>query len=172
MQIFIKESSTNNEGSWYLIELQGHLEHSLPLQNEILGELTKKPDTKDEFQIIIGNMQLDGKEIPLKKPLLVIKKDKSSPTTTIISNDENDKNNINNNNNNVEYQIEGIVYSKISFVSRPTTIIQKSSVQFGKPQHKSPSNSPARQSPTSSPTTTSPPMTATPSSPIPPPIFK
>ncbi|KAN0008932.1 hypothetical protein ACTFIU_010214 [Dictyostelium citrinum] len=154
MQIFIKESANKQE--WFILDLQGHLEYTGDLKNETLGTLSKKPNTKDDFTFQIGNSVLAGKRVPLKKPLLVIKKIK-------LNNDDNDDkmnddsdNKDNENEKKVEYSIEGICNDKIQFTTRPTTFIPQSSVVYGSPTHKSPSsspktNSPVKISPTSSP---------------------
>ncbi|KYR02221.1 hypothetical protein DLAC_01041 [Tieghemostelium lacteum] len=153
MQIFIKE--TNNQNKWFLIELQGKLEQLNPnisFKNEPLGILTKKASGKDDYQFIMGNTQLEGKEQPLKKPLLVIKKIKSDDNSNNVNIiDQMDIDKVDTKEQvNTEYIIEGVCTSKISFTTRPTIIIPQSSVQYGSPQHKSPKSSPS-SSPSSSP---------------------
>ncbi|KAK5578662.1 hypothetical protein RB653_008335 [Dictyostelium firmibasis] len=153
MQIFIKESTNKQE--WFIIDLQGHLEYSGELKNETLGTLAKKPNTKDDFTFQIGSTLLAGKRVPLKKPLLVMKKIKLNNNDKMTDDYENDKKE-NEKDSEVEYSIEGICNDKIQFTTRPTTFIPQSSVVYGSPTHKSPSsspktNSPAKISPTSSP---------------------
>ncbi|EGC28872.1 hypothetical protein DICPUDRAFT_43673 [Dictyostelium purpureum] len=158
MQIFIREATENKE--WYILDLQGHLEYSCELKNETLGTLIKKPNTKDDFTFQIGNQVLNGKEVPLKKPLLVIRKKNINED---LDNDVNmvDSSEISNANNvdesEVEYIIEGMANSKITFTTRPTTIIPQSSVVYGSPTHRvSPTNSPTNTNKTSSSSTTTP----------------
>ncbi|KAM9958630.1 hypothetical protein ACTFIW_012219 [Dictyostelium discoideum] len=151
MQIFIKESTNKKE--WFILDLQGHLEFTGDLKNETLGILTKKPNTKDDFSFQIGNSVLVGKRVPLKKPLLVIKKSKLNNNNNIKMIDDNKDNE---KDKEVEYSIEGICNDKIQFTTRPTTFIPQSSVVYGSPTHKSPSSSPktispVKVSPTSSP---------------------
>ncbi|KAM9996159.1 hypothetical protein ACTFIY_002350 [Dictyostelium cf. discoideum] len=153
MQIFIKESTNKKE--WFILDLQGHLEYTGDLKNETLGVLTKKPNTKDDFSFQIGNSVLVGKRVPLKKPLLVIKKSKLNNNNNNKMTDDKD-NKDNEKDKEVEYSIEGICNDKIQFTTRPTTFIPQSSVVYGSPTHKSPSSSPktispVKVSPTSSP---------------------
>ncbi|EFA85948.1 hypothetical protein PPL_01181 [Heterostelium album PN500] len=147
--IIINKPSNADEDEqkrWCILEFQGCFEDSTPskLSNEVLGELIHKE--KDIYQLQIGNQMFEGKDIKLKNPLLVIRKVSTGPNNNngnsngSSSTDDKDSSN----NNITEYEVNTLIYSKICFTNRPSTIIAQQSVKYGSPQHrKSPSSSPS-----------------------------
>jgi chromosome transmission fidelity protein 8 len=90
---------------WQILEMQGSLEARTDdgkLDNITLGQLTIKTDKQRRAELVVGKQSCDGKQIDIKKPLLVLKKTKNSKTGE------------------VEYEIEAIVRDKLLFRTRPT----------------------------------------------------
>jgi hypothetical protein len=118
----IQITSTQSLEQWEILEMQGALEARTPtgtLENIILGQLTlnaKLPTEKQRrAELVIGKQSCDGKQIEIKKPLLVLKKTHNSKTGE------------------VEYEVAAIVRDKILFRNRPVPL---------SPSSRSPTSSP------------------------------
>lgn len=89
----IQLSSSSGEKTWYFVELQGTLEVSGDVDEQQSQDLLKVGtlsfDSADptKCRLVVGNHTLEGKELPLKKPLLVLQKqrDPSSPTVNYVT---------------------------------------------------------------------------------------
>ncbi|EGG22998.1 hypothetical protein DFA_05128 [Cavenderia fasciculata] len=146
-----KQSCLQDDDQYCILEFQGQFESDTLLQGETLGELTHVE--KDIYSLQFGNQILEGKEIKLKNPLVILKKqfqDEEDQDNEMV--DENDNGNNNkNDHNNIEYNLNATITSKICFSNRATTLIAQTSVKYGSPQQRrSPSSSPT-SSTTSSP---------------------
>ncbi|KAJ7975688.1 chromosome transmission fidelity protein 8-like [Quillaja saponaria] len=110
------------EGScpeWAIVELQGVVEAQPGfkdrLQNLEIGYLCR-PSSQEVYTFTVGYHELTGSKVPLKKPLLVLKK---------IKHQDVDQSSDNNNNCRVELEVIGIIRQRILFKTRPKALISK-----------------------------------------------
>ncbi|KAL5727574.1 hypothetical protein ACHQM5_000756 [Ranunculus cassubicifolius] len=121
MQIQVKcGCSEENCPEWAIVEMQGVVQiqpafqHSL--QNLQIGRLCKT-SSQGTYTFTVGYHELSGSRIPLKKPLLVLKKKKY-----VDPNDPTEPNS-----SKAEMEVIGIIRHRILFKTRPKALI--SSVQ-------------------------------------------
>ncbi|CAG0897689.1 unnamed protein product [Cyprideis torosa] len=108
---------------YHVIELQGDLEtkDSDPLTDKLIGDLHF---TKDGTPLlIIGHHILYGKVVKFDKPLLVLRKNRSGEITLDPNESLNTSLAATENTASTEYNVEGIIRSRILFKSRPKPII-------------------------------------------------
>eukprot|EP00877_Chromochloris_zofingiensis_P000855 jgi/Chrzof1/10770/Cz05g11170.t1 len=95
---------------WGLVELQGKIEilqESLAEANFPVGTLQLSSSNKDVVQLTIGYHQLEGKRVPLKKPIAILEKDNNDSS------------------GNTKYNVVGVVRQKYLFKTRPRALISK-----------------------------------------------
>ncbi|KAL1319338.1 hypothetical protein HN51_071629 [Arachis hypogaea] len=103
---------------WAIVELQGVVEpqpgfhDSLP--NLQIGTLCR-PSSQEVYTLTIGYHELTGSKVPLKKPMMVLKKVKHSPIDRGESSGCGE----------VELQVVGIIRHRILFKNRPKALISK-----------------------------------------------
>ncbi|CAH9108749.1 unnamed protein product [Cuscuta epithymum] len=118
MQIRVKCSCGENCPEWAIVELQGVIEAQPAfadrLQNLQIGVLCR-PSSQEIYTFTVGYHELTGNRITLKKPMLVLKKNK-------LLKEENSESN----SANVELDVIGIIRQKILFKTRPRALISKS----------------------------------------------
>ncbi|MED6224214.1 hypothetical protein PIB30_081749 [Stylosanthes scabra] len=116
-----EEEEEGGEGGckeWAIVELQGIVEpqpgfhDSLP--NLQIGILCR-PSSQEVYTLTIGYHELTGSKVPLKKPMLVLKKVKHSPTDRGESSGCGE----------VELQVVGIIRHRILFKNRPKVLISE-----------------------------------------------
>lgn len=122
MEIKLKCScGQQNCPEWAIIELQGVVEVQPAfqdrLQNLQIGLLCR-PSSEENYTFTVGYHELSGSKIPLKKPLLVLKK-------TIKSDMEIDQNDDDLNSSRVDLDVIGIIRQRILFKTRPKALISK-----------------------------------------------
>ncbi|KAK9063216.1 hypothetical protein SSX86_017086 [Deinandra increscens subsp. villosa] len=110
---------------WAIIELQGVVEVQPDfkdrIQNLQIGLLCR-PSSQETYTFTVGYHELSGSKIPLKKPLLVLKK-------KIIKSDmEIDQNDDQLNSSRVELEVIGIIRQRILFKTRPKALISEPQV--------------------------------------------
>ncbi|KAI4347528.1 hypothetical protein L6164_008337 [Bauhinia variegata] len=127
MQIRVKCKC--GEGScheWAIVELQGVVEVQSPfqdrLQNLEIGTLCR-PSTQEAYTFTIGYHELTGSKVPLKKPLLVLKKIIHPDASVDQSSESNPKAKAE-----MELQVVGIIRHRILFKTRPKALISKPSI--------------------------------------------
>eukprot|EP00798_Chlamydomonas_sp_ICE-L_P018244 gene18244-24697_t len=102
---------------WTLVELQGKLEGLDGAAVQSIGNLQLSKINQDVIQLTIGYHQLVGKRVGLKKPFAILDT-KESPVGS--QRDSVQK----------EYQVVGVIRSKILFKTRPTALISKPAAGF------------------------------------------
>ncbi|XP_057489677.1 uncharacterized protein LOC130775571 isoform X2 [Actinidia eriantha] len=110
MQIQVKcNCREQNCPEWAIVELQGVIEPQPTfqdrLQNLEIGQLCHP--TSQTYTFTVGYHELTGSKVPLKKPLLVLKKIRHA--------DEK-----------VELEVVGIIRQRILFKTRPKALISRS----------------------------------------------
>ncbi|KAK3006278.1 hypothetical protein RJ639_017772 [Escallonia herrerae] len=118
MQIRVKCSCGEGKcPEWAIVELQGVVEAQPDfqdrLQNLQIGLLCR-PSSQENYTFTVGYHELTGSKVPLKKPLLVLKKIKHS-------NAEEDSATVNL--SRVEMDVIGIIRHRILFKTRPKALI-------------------------------------------------
>ncbi|KAK9292291.1 hypothetical protein L1049_020255 [Liquidambar formosana] len=119
MQIRVKCScGQGNCPEWAIVELQGMVEAQPSfkgqLQNLEIGQLCR-PSAQENYTFTVGYHELTGSKVPLKKPLLVLKKmshmeaDQSSDLKS----------------SRVELEVIGIIRHRILFKTRPKALISR-----------------------------------------------
>ncbi|KAI3517659.1 hypothetical protein L1887_16875 [Cichorium endivia] len=123
MEIKLKCScGESNCPEWAIIELQGVVEVQPAfqdrLQNLQIGLLCR-PSSQENYTFTVGYHELTGSKIPLKKPLLVLKK------KSITSDMEIDQNDDDLNSSRMELEVIGVIRQRILFKTRPKALISK-----------------------------------------------
>ncbi|GAX73554.1 hypothetical protein CEUSTIGMA_g1005.t1 [Chlamydomonas eustigma] len=127
MLIPVQNDEEGTVPEWALIELQGTFE-SLTGSDIItdIGILSKSAIDKDIIHLVIGYHQLEGRRQTLKKPLLIL--DKQKIDAALLANmAEQSLHSLPHGLTRVKYSAVGIVRSKILFKTRPTALISKPS---------------------------------------------
>ncbi|TMW89115.1 hypothetical protein EJD97_017641 [Solanum chilense] len=124
MQIQVKCSCGEEKcPEWAILELQGVVEVQPSfkdrLQNLQIGTLCR-PTSQENYTFTVGYHELTGTKMPLKKPMLVLKKIKLST--------EEEKGDINS--TKVELDVIGVIRQRILFKTRPKALIS-TSLQLG-----------------------------------------
>ncbi|KAI5670109.1 hypothetical protein M9H77_10473 [Catharanthus roseus] len=119
----IKVKCSCGEGKcpeWAIVELQGVVEAQSSfqdcLQNLQIGVLCR-PSSQENYTLTVGYHELMGAKVPLKKPMLVLKKLKVP--------DEEEKDGDSSSSSRVEMDVIGIIRHKILFKTRPKALISK-----------------------------------------------
>ncbi|XP_047321105.1 uncharacterized protein LOC124925179 [Impatiens glandulifera] len=117
MQIRVKCTCGESECSeWVIVELQGVIEPQAAyqdrLQNLEIGKLCR-PSEQETYTFTIGYHELTGSKVPLKKPMVVLKKVK------LGGEDSNGNPSL----SKVELEVIGIIRHRILFKSRPKALI-------------------------------------------------
>ncbi|KAJ9553089.1 hypothetical protein OSB04_017134 [Centaurea solstitialis] len=111
---------------WAIIELQGVVEvqpaFQERLQNLQIGLLCR-PSSQENYTFTVGYHELSGSKIPLKKPLLVLKKTVKSDMEIDQNDDDDDDDDVNS--SRVELEVIGIIRQRILFKTRPKALISK-----------------------------------------------
>ncbi|KAL8246430.1 hypothetical protein R6Q59_007646 [Mikania micrantha] len=123
MEIKLKCScGESNCPEWAIIELQGVVEVQPAFQNRIQNlqiGLLCRPSSQETYTFTVGYHELSGSKIPLKKPLLVLKK-------KIIKSDmEIDQNDDHLSSSGMELEVVGIIRQRILFKTRPKALISE-----------------------------------------------
>ncbi|KAK4784147.1 hypothetical protein SAY86_018515 [Trapa natans] len=120
MQIQLKCSC--GEGScpeWAIIELQGVVEVQPDFQEQLknlkIGQICRS--SEDTYTFTIGYHELTGSKVPMKKPLLVLKKIKKNIEDNADTNPSNPFK--------MELEVIGIIRHKILFKTRPKALITR-----------------------------------------------
>ncbi|KAH0658140.1 hypothetical protein KY289_026888 [Solanum tuberosum] len=121
MQIQVKCSCGEEKcPEWAILELQGVVEAQPSfkdrLQNLRIGTLCR-PTSQENYTFTVGYHELTGTKVPLKKPMLVLKKIKLST--------EEEKGDINS--TKVELDVIGVIRQRILFKTRPKALISSMS---------------------------------------------
>ncbi|XP_061346940.1 uncharacterized protein LOC133292538 [Gastrolobium bilobum] len=99
---------------WGIVELQGVVEpqpgFEVSLSNIQIGTLCR-PSSQEVYTFTVGYHELTGSKVPLKKPMVVLKKIKQPDGE-------------------VELQVVGIIRHRILFKNRPKAIISKPHITF------------------------------------------
>lgn len=124
MQIQVRcRCGEGNCPEWAIVELQGVVEAKPSfrdcLQNLEIGRLCHS-SSEGKYTFTIGYHQLSGSKMPLKKPLLVLKKNKKSM-------DEDDRDS--SNSSGTELEVIGIIRHRILFKTRPVALISRPQVK-------------------------------------------
>ncbi|XP_022159534.1 putative uncharacterized protein DDB_G0287975 [Momordica charantia] len=119
MQIKVKcNCGETNCLEWAVVELQGVVEPQSSfqdrLQNLEIGVLCR-PSAQEVFTFTVGYHELTGSKVPLKKPLLVLKK-----KTSVNEDQSSDSNSTS-----AELEVIGIIRQRILFKTRPKALISK-----------------------------------------------
>ncbi|KAK1415256.1 hypothetical protein QVD17_31032 [Tagetes erecta] len=123
MEIKLKCScGESNCREWAIIELQGVVEVQPAFQDRIQNlqiGLLCRTSSQETYTFTVGYHELSGSKIPLKKPLLVLKKN-------IIKSDmEIDQNDDQIDSSRVELEVIGIIRQRILFKTRPKALISE-----------------------------------------------
>ncbi|XP_020262197.1 putative uncharacterized protein DDB_G0287975 [Asparagus officinalis] len=107
---------------WAIVELQGVVE-SQPsvgdrIQNLEIGRLCCTP--QGSYTFTVGYHELSGTKMPLKKPVLVLKKRKVSDGDSVDC-------------SRAELEVVGIIRHRILFKNRPKALISKPQIKEKKP---------------------------------------
>nr|DAD33840.1 TPA_asm: hypothetical protein HUJ06_012691 [Nelumbo nucifera] len=105
---------------WAIVELQGAVEAQPSfrdrLQNLEIGCLCR-PSSEEKYTFTVGYHELSGSKVPLKKPLLVLKKKRAFDPEESIDSDPNSSR--------MELEVIGIIRQRILFKTRPKALISK-----------------------------------------------
>ncbi|KAH7841853.1 hypothetical protein Vadar_006928 [Vaccinium darrowii] len=120
MQIQLKcNCGDQNCPEWAIVELQGVIEPQPAFQNRLqnleIGQLCR-PSSQETYTFTVGYHELMGSKIPLKKPLLVLKK---------MKRDSDAENSGNESSSRVELEVIGIIRQRILFKTRPKALISR-----------------------------------------------
>ncbi|PSR93429.1 Chromosome transmission fidelity protein [Actinidia chinensis var. chinensis] len=110
MQIQVKcNCGEQNCPEWAIVELQGVIEPQPAFQDRLqhleIGQLCRP--SSQTYTFTVGYHELTGSKVPLKKPLLVLKK---------IRHADDEK---------VELEVIGIIRQRILFKTRPKALISR-----------------------------------------------
>ncbi|KAI3817981.1 hypothetical protein L1987_11783 [Smallanthus sonchifolius] len=103
---------------WAIIELQGVVEVQPAFQDRMQNlqiGLLCRPSSQETYTFTVGYHELSGSKIPLKKPLLVLKKKMIKSDMEIDQNDSS----------RVELEVVGIIRQRILFKTRPKALISE-----------------------------------------------
>ncbi|KAM2722064.1 hypothetical protein EV2_043048 [Malus domestica] len=118
MQIRVRCSCGEDCREWAVVELQGVVEVQPQFQDRLhnlhIGLLCR-PSSPETYTFTIGYHELTGTKLPLKKPLLVLKKTKRSEDGS-----DDDARAAG-----VELEVIGIIRRRILFKARPMALISK-----------------------------------------------
>ncbi|KAJ0848189.1 putative chromosome transmission fidelity protein [Helianthus annuus] len=107
---------------WAIIEVQGVVEVQPAFQDRTqnlqIGILCR-PSSQESYTFTVGYHELSGSKIPLKKPLLVLKKKITKSDMEIDQNDDSL------NSSRVELEVTGIIRHRILFKTRPKALISE-----------------------------------------------
>ncbi|GLC46605.1 hypothetical protein PLESTM_001896000 [Pleodorina starrii] len=95
---------------WVLVELQGKLENLTDEETSEIGVLLSKDKDGKALQLTIGYHQLEGKRVPLKKPLAILSKSGSTSHAGDTS---------------TSYEVVGVIRDQYLFKTRPRALISK-----------------------------------------------
>ncbi|XP_068640921.1 uncharacterized protein [Aristolochia californica] len=114
MQIRVKCSCGEGDcPEWAIVELQGVVEAQASvgdqLQNLEIGRLCRI-SSEENYTFTVGYHELSGTKVPLKKPMLVLKKSKVSDSDSP-------------NSSRAELEVIGIIRHRILFKTRPKALI-------------------------------------------------
>ncbi|KAH7867570.1 hypothetical protein Vadar_004074 [Vaccinium darrowii] len=120
MQIQLKcNCGDQNCPEWAIVELQGVIEPQPAFQNRLqnleIGQLCR-PSSQETYTFTVGYHELMGSKIPLKKPLLVLKK---------MRRDSDAENSGTESSSRVELEVIGIIRQRILFKTRPKALISR-----------------------------------------------
>ncbi|KAF3433007.1 hypothetical protein FNV43_RR24109 [Rhamnella rubrinervis] len=119
MQIKVKCSCGEKCPEWAIVELQGVVDVQPQfqdrLQNLEIGQLCR-PSSQEVYTFTVGYHELTGSKVPLKKPLLVLKKVKRSDVDRSGGDEDSAR---------VELEVIGIIRHRILFKTRPKALISK-----------------------------------------------
>ncbi|KAJ4755174.1 Chromosome transmission fidelity protein 8 [Rhynchospora pubera] len=121
MEIKVKcNCGVENCSEWAILELQGVVESQPSIANQIRGlEIGRlccsSSSSQVNYTFTVGYHELSGTKVSLKKPLLVLKKNKQEEGS--VSNNE------------VDLEVIGIIRHKILFKNRPKAIISRPQVK-------------------------------------------
>ncbi|GJW34779.1 chromosome transmission fidelity protein 8 [Tanacetum coccineum] len=108
---------------WAMIEVQGVVEVQPAFQHSLsnlqIGILCR-PSSQENYTFTVGYHELTGSKIPLKKPLLVLKKKVIESDMEIDQNEDDAVNS-----SRVELEVIGIIRQRILFKTRPKALISK-----------------------------------------------
>ncbi|XP_058205401.1 uncharacterized protein LOC131319248 [Rhododendron vialii] len=108
----------HNCPEWAIVELQGVIEPQPAFQNRLqnleIGQLCR-PSSQETYTFTVGYHELTGSKIPLKKPLLVLKKTRDSDAEN-VEHEQSSK---------VELEVIGIIRQRILFKTRPKALISR-----------------------------------------------
>ncbi|WMV33510.1 hypothetical protein MTR67_026895 [Solanum verrucosum] len=129
MQIQVKCSCGEEKcPEWAILELQGVVEAQPSfkdrLQNLRIGTLCR-PTSQENYTFTVGYHELTGTKVPLKKPMLVLKKIKLST--------EEEKGDINS--TKVELDVIGVIRQRILFKTRPKALISSADLSSYYEEH-------------------------------------
>uniref|UniRef100_A0A5B7C1X0 Chromosome transmission fidelity protein 8 n=1 Tax=Davidia involucrata TaxID=16924 RepID=A0A5B7C1X0_DAVIN len=119
MQIQVKcGCGEGNCPEWAIVELQGVVEAQPAIQDRLqnleIGQLCR-PSSQENYTFTVGYHELTGSKVPLKKPLLVLKKMRHLDAE---QNSELES-------SRVELEIIGIIRHRILFKTRPKALISR-----------------------------------------------
>ncbi|GJX40384.1 chromosome transmission fidelity protein 8 [Tanacetum coccineum] len=113
----------SNCPEWAMIEVQGVVEVQPAFQHSLsnlqIGILCR-PSSQENYTFTVGYHELTGSKIPLKKPLLVLKKKVIESDMEIDQNEDDAVNS-----SRVELEVIGIIRQRILFKTRPKALISK-----------------------------------------------
>nr|GEY93938.1 chromosome transmission fidelity protein 8 homolog [Tanacetum cinerariifolium] len=113
----------SNCPEWAMIEVQGVVEVQPAFQHSLsnlqIGILCR-PSSQENYTFTVGYHELTGSKIPLKKPLLVLKKKAIESDMEIDQNEDDAVNS-----SRVELEVIGIIRQRILFKTRPKALISK-----------------------------------------------
>ncbi|KAK9181759.1 hypothetical protein WN944_024898 [Citrus x changshan-huyou] len=121
MQIRIKCScGAESCREWAIIELQGVVEVQPSfqdrLQNLVIGQLCR-PSSQESYTFTVGYHELTGSKVPLKKPLLVLKKAKCMDVDQSCEGSSAGS----------DLEVAGVIRHRILFNTRPQALISSTS---------------------------------------------
>lgn len=127
MQIKLKCNCSKEDcKEWAILELQGAIDVQPAFQNKLqnlqIGSLCRS-SKQDNYFFTVGYHELEGKKVPLKKPLLVLRKQKEVDMVDVDAHIPEVKCST------VEYEVIGIIKQKILFKTRPKALITKPEVK-------------------------------------------
>ncbi|RAL41288.1 hypothetical protein DM860_010082 [Cuscuta australis] len=115
MQIRVKCGCAESCPEWAIVELQGVIEAQPAFANRLqdlqIGVLCR-PSAQEIYTFTVGYHELTGNKVPLKKPMLILKKRKLDEDTDI-------------NTPGVELDVIGIIRQKVLFKTRPRALISR-----------------------------------------------
>ncbi|XP_027115630.1 putative uncharacterized protein DDB_G0287975 [Coffea eugenioides] len=131
MQIKVKCScGQGNCPEWAILELQGVVEAQPSFQDRLRNlhiGLLCRPSSQESYTFTVGYHELTGTKVPLKKPILVLKKTRVSDEDVVEGEGEEEKDSggdiASPSNSRVQLAVIGIIRHKILFKTRPKALI-------------------------------------------------